>query len=335
MSNEASININRTAAARVARLLPWALAASFATGLAGAQTLGLGTTAPGGLVHSNGVAVAKVLVEKGGLKVVVQPRGGTSERDVNAGNTQISLTNSMDLMFYLNGIGTHAGEAKHDGIRIVTPLMASRIAGWVRKDSDIKTIKDVKNKRFPAGFTQQKIMLRVHEGLLANAGLSYADVKRVASPSIARSQMDFVSGNTDIFFFTAGTARVKQASAAVGGLRPIPVDSSADAVARMKKFLPHAYVFTMKPSKRDPLITVPTPVLAYDLVLYVHTKLADEAVYKIAKAMHGNKQVMVDVFGGLRQFQPKQMARQYEGLKHHPGAIKFYQEIGIWPADGR
>lgn len=327
--------IGGTALVRVARLLPWALAASMGTGLAGAQTLGLGTTAPGGLVHSNGVAVAKVLVEKGGLKVVVQPRGGTSERDVDSGNTQISLTNSMDLLFFLSGTGTHQGDPKHDGIRIVSPLMASRIAGWVRKDSDIKTISDVKNKRFPSGFTQQKIMLRVHEGLLANAGLSYGDVKRVATPSIARSQMDFVSGNTDVFFFTAGTARVKQASAAVGGLRPIAVDNSADAIARMKKFLPHAYVFTLKPSKRDPLITEPTPVLSYDLVLYVHTKLPDEIVYKMAKAMHDNKKVMVDVFGGLRQFQPKEMARQYEGLRHHPGAIKYYKEIGIWPADGQ
>lgn len=326
--------VGRNSTVRVARLLPLALAASLTAGLAGAQTLGLGTTAPGGLVHSNGVAVAKVLVEKGGLKVVVQPRGGTSERDVNAGNTQISLTNSMDLLFFLSGTGTHEGDPKHDGIRIVTPLMASRIAGWVRKDSDIKSIKDVKDKRFPAGFTQQKIMLRVHEGLLANAGISYGDVKRVATPSIARSQMDFVAGNTDIFFFTAGTARVKQASAAVGGLRPIAVDTSAEAVARMKKLLPHGYVFTLKPNKRDPLITEPTPVLSYDLVLYVNTKLPDEVVYKIAKAMHDNKKVMVDVFGGLRQFQPKEMARQYEGLKHHPGAIKYYKEIGIWPADG-
>jgi len=323
------------AAARVAGLLPLALAASLSTGTANAQVLGFGTTSPGGLVHSIGVAVSKALVEKGGLKVVVQPRGGTSERDVDAGNTQISLTNSMDLLFYLSGTGTHQGDPKHDGIRMVTPLMASRIAGWVRKDSDIKTIHDVKNKRFPSGFTQQKIMLRVHEGLLANAGLSYDDVKRVASPSIARSQMDFVSGNTDIFFFTAGTARVKQASAAVGGLRPISVDPSKEAVARMKKYLPHAYVFTLKPSKRDPLITEPTPVLSYDLVLYVNTNLPDEVVYKIAKTMHDNKKVMADTFGGMRQFQPKNMARQYEGLKHHPGAIKYYKEIGIWPADGR
>jgi len=314
--------------------LAWTLAAALPCGIAGAQTLGLGTTAAGGLVHSNGVAVAKALVEKGGLKVVVQPRGGTSERDVNAGNTQISLTNSMDLMFYLNGVGTHEGEPKQDGIRIVTPLMASRIAGWVRKDSDIKSLKDVKNKRFPAGFTQQKIMQSVHQGLLANAGLTLDDVKPVATPSIARSQMDFVSGNTDIFFFTAGTARVKQASAAVGGLRPIPVDDSEEAVARLKKYLPHAYVFTLKPG-RDPLITQPTKVLSYDLVLYVNTKLSDEVVYKIAKTLHDNKKVMADTFGGLRQFDPKNMARQYAGLKHHPGAIKFYKEIGIWPADGQ
>jgi len=313
------------------KALACSIAAALICGTAGAQVLGLSTTAPGGLVHSNGVAVAKVLVDKGGLQVVVQPRAGTAERDVDAGNSQISLTNSFDLMFFVNGMGDYEGQPKRDGIRIVTPLNASRIAGWVKKDSDIRKIQDVKGKRFPAGFTAQKIMNRVHRALLANAGLSFDDVQQVATPSIARSQMDFVAGKTDIFFFTAGTSRVMQANAAVGGLRAVGIDTSKEAVARMLKFVPHAYVYNF-PAGRDPIITEPTPVLAYDLVLYVNSKLADDVVYKMAKAMHDNKEMLAATFAGFKQFEPNGMAKQYEGLDHHPGAIKYYKEIGIWPA---
>jgi len=309
------------------------IGAALACGSAVAQTLGLATTAPGGLVHSNGVAVAKVLVEKAGLQVVVQPRAGTGERDVEAGNTQMSVNNSFDLMFFITGKGDFEGQPKRDGIRIITPLSASRIAGWVRKDSDIRKIQDVKGKRFPAGFTAQKIMNRVHMALLANAGLSLDDIQQVATPSIARSQMDFVSGKTDVFFFTAGTARVKQASAAVGGLRVVGIDPSKEAVARMLKLLPHAYVYNF-PAGRDPIITETTPVLGYDLVLYVHTKLDDSSVYKMTKAIHDNKEMLAATFAGFKQFDPSGMAKQYEGLDHHPGAIKYYKEIGLWPADG-
>jgi len=318
---------------RSAKTLTCSIAAALVCGTAGAQTLGLATTAPGGLVHSNGVAVAKVLVEKAGLKVVVQPRASTGERDVEAGNTQLSVNNSFDLMFFITGTGDYAGQPKRNGIRIITPLSASRIAGWVKKDSDIKKIQDIKGKRFPTGFTAQKIMKRVHTALLANAGLSLDDVQQVATPSIARSQMDFVAGKTDVFFFTAGTARVKQASAAVGGLRAIGLDTSKEAVARMLKLLPHAYVFNF-PAGRDPIITEPTPVLGYDLVLYVHTKVDDDSVYKMAKAIHDNKKMLAATFGGFRAFRPEGMAKQYDGLDHHPGAIKYYKEIGIWPAGG-
>jgi ABC-type amino acid transport substrate-binding protein len=46
----------------------------------------------------------------------------------------------------------------------------------VRKDSDIKSIADLKGKRVPSDYVNQKVLDVLSQGTLANAGLSYADV---------------------------------------------------------------------------------------------------------------------------------------------------------------
>lgn len=48
--------------------------------IAGAQTIGIGTTAPGSFTHSSGSAMAKVISEKAGLRARVQPGSGTAHR---------------------------------------------------------------------------------------------------------------------------------------------------------------------------------------------------------------------------------------------------------------
>jgi TRAP-type uncharacterized transport system substrate-binding protein len=40
---------------------------------------------------------------------------------------------------------------------------------------------------------------------------------------------------------------------------------------------------------------------------------------------------MADTFAGLRRFKPDAMAIKYDQLSYHPGAIRYYQEIGQWP----
>jgi hypothetical protein len=54
-------------------------------------------------------------------------------------------------------------------------------------------------------------------------------------------------------------------------------------------------------------------------------------VYKVVKALHGNKKGLLASFKGLGGFKPNRMTKKYAGLQYHPGAIKFYKEVGQWP----
>ena len=65
------------------------------------------------------------------------------------------------------------------------------------------------------------------------------------------------------------------------------------------------------------------------------TKSSDDVVYKLAKMMHDHKEELAANFGGLNGFDPDRMAKDLGPAQYHPGAIKYYKEIGALAAEGR
>ena len=201
----------------------------------------------------------------------------------------------------------------------------------MRKDSHIKSIKDLKGKRVSAGFNAQKTIARTIPALLANAGLTYDDVQKVLAPNVSRSAEDFIAGKTDALFFALGSAPVKQAAASVGGLRLLPIDDSPDALKRMDDVLPGTYVLDVKPAPNLDGVTGPTKASPSISPFSPITDVKDDIVYAVTKALHGNKKALVAMFRAMALFNPDKMAKPVKGLPFHPGALKFYKEIGIAP----
>ncbi len=202
---------------------------------------------------------------------------------------------------------------------------------FVRKDSPYKKIPDLKGARVSSGFNTQKVIGEVIKGHLANAGLTYDDVKKVPAPNVVHAAGDFAQGKTDVLFFALGSGKILQASAKVGGVRFLSLDDSPQAWERLQEVIPMAYMLRVKPAKRYHGVTAPSTVMAYDMMIITHAEQSADVVYKVTKAMHGNKKDMAAVFPALRQFSQKNMAKKGP-LPFHPGAIRFYKEQGLWPS---
>jgi hypothetical protein len=78
-------------------------------------------------------------------------------------------------------------------------------------------------------------------------------------------------------------------------------------------------------------VAEPTKVLAYDYTLVVGRHLMDDVVHGLVKAMAENKDLLAASFAGFRAMDPKRMAKKMEA-PYHPGAQKYFQEAGQWPA---
>ncbi len=306
--------------------------AAMAAPVATAQTVGIGATTTAYTAQAS-AAISKVVSEKAGIQMRVQPHGGTSAYvpQVNAGNLEFGLANELETVYAVTGTEIYE-KRPQENLRVVTVLTPFASAIFVRKDSDIKSVQDLKGKRLPSGWASQKIIGVLMNGALANGGLSYADVEQVPVPNVVKGADDFAAGKTDAFFFALGAGKVREVDASVGGIRVVGISNAPDAVARMQEHVPVGIAGLYEPSKVNVGVVEPTYVMQYDYLMLTNTKVSDEVVYNVVKAMHDNKPILAASFPALGRFNPDKMARTFKGgVSYHPGAIKYYTEIGQWP----
>ena len=73
-----------------------------------------------------------------------------------------------------------------------------------------------------------------------------------------------------------------------------------------------------------------TPVMGYSFFLATNAQMPDDLVYSVVKTIHGSRDDLVAVTPVFSRFDPAQM-NEPNDTPYHPGAIKFYTEIGQWP----
>jgi TRAP transporter TAXI family solute receptor len=298
-------------------------------GAASAQTVGYATGPQGTPTNATGSAIAKVVNEASGLQTRAVPHTSNevSLAPLNRGQVDFAIANGDIAHAAINGVDVFQGR-KHENIRIVTRLFPLNLGIIVRKDSGIRTAADLKGKCYPVGFTAQKGQVKVATALLANAGLTYNDVKGNPVPNTSRGNEDFSQGKCDSAMMALGAARLKQTEAQVGGVRILPIDASPEGMARIKKLVPYAYPYRLK-AGAVPGADVETPIMSYDIILVASSHTKDDVVYNTVKAMLGGKDKLRAVTPILRDFAPDKMHTNSEGLPYHPGALKFYKEAGV------
>ena len=308
---------------RSPRLWPTIGAAAFALTLSGslatAQTYGLATMQPGTLSHTSGSAIAKVLKEKGNMNVLVQPSQGESTLIplVSRAEADMGIANIFEV--------ENAKKASPD-IRLIGSLHSLRGAFWVRKDSTMKTIADLKGKKVTMGYSAMRTIDPMMHAILSTGGLTEKDIKPVLVPSVVRGADDFMSGASDMFFFAFGAPKVREVDASVGGIRALEISEAGMASA--KKILPQGYLSPAQPGPFFVGVEKPMGVYTWDNMIFTNAKVKDEVIYKIIDTMVKNKADLVAVQPALREFSAENLYKVYD-IPYHPGALKYFKEHNI------
>lgn len=294
-----------------------------------AQSLGVGAGRQGSQNYAVNAGLSKFLSEETDLDVRVQAYGGSGQSMpmIDTGRLDIQLVPSPDVLAAVQGVEPFDGRAL-ENLRVIASLNSSAYGFMVRKDSEYETVSDLKGHSLTYGFTAQPTLRLQVDGILAAGGLSIDDLQAHMVPSVPNGVDDFISGNVDAAFFSLGGGKTREADATVG-IRWLALDDTPEAEAAMQKFVPTAYIKTVEPAKDNVGIEKPTPMMGYDYALVAGSKVSDDAVRKIIKAMHDNPDKVRKIYKTFSQFTPEGMVPKFSGLTLHEGAKSYYTESGL------
>jgi len=310
------------------RTLTIAAAAFVACG-AQAQVLGFGSAPQGSIGYNMSSAIARVMSEEGKIQSRVQPYSGSSAvlPLINSGELDLAVCNVLEIEEATKGEGPYNGR-KQSNLRVLGVIFPLYSSIFVRKDSPIKSLAELKGKRLPYGFSAQVTLERIVDAIIATGGLSRSDVVPVLVPNVVRGADDFIDGKTDGGFFALGAAKVSEVDKTVGGIRYLPLPDDAKSVAAMKKIMPYAYIKLVNPSPAFAGLDGPTKLMAYDYLVAVGTHVKDDTVYKIAKAMYENKAKLAESLRAFGGWDPQTISKEMPAT-YHPGSVKFFKEKGL------
>lgn len=301
------------------------LAAALSGVAASAQTYGFATLPPGTLNHTTASAIAKVMKEKAGLNVLVQPTAGDQVivPMVASGEVEVGISNAMEV---------HDGLTKggFKDLRIIAAVHALRVGFFVRKDSGLNTVADLKGKRVPYGFSAMRALEPTVRAILATANLSEKDIKTVLVPNVIRSADDFASGAADAFYFAFGAPKVREVDATVGGIRMTEIDPAGMPAAR--KIERWGYLTDVNPGPVFVGVEKPMKVYSFDNLLFTSAKVKDDFIVKFLDTLEKNKPDLIAVQPVLREFSAAAAYKKYD-VPYHPAAIKYFKEHNIEAKD--
>ncbi|MFM1856622.1 MAG: hypothetical protein RLZ83_1931, partial [Pseudomonadota bacterium] len=191
-----------------------------------AQTVSISTLPPGAINNVQTQAIAKVVQEQTGIqmRVITFNSPAASMAAVQAGQAAFTFMSNDEVGIALRGKDEHAGKPL-DKLRLAATVFPFKVGVLVRKDSGIKTVADLKGKRFPIGWQGFPQGIALSSAILATAGLTLDDTKGVQTANLLRAADDFKSGRLDATVFAIGAPKMAEVDAAVG-IRFLSLDDS-------------------------------------------------------------------------------------------------------------
>jgi TRAP transporter TAXI family solute receptor len=257
-----------------------------------------------------------------GLKIQQSPGAGMANvRALEEGKADIGLSNSISAVDAI--AGKPPFNKPHNNVCNVATLYPQYYQLVVNADAGVNKIADLKGKSIT---TQQKGNTGelITKQLLEVNGVSYSDVK-----------VSFVG-------YTDSVNQMKDGHAVAFGLNTqVPAGSIMDlAAARDIKLIDQSDSYE-KMTKINPgykLITIPKdsyPKQDHDVKVigfYTHIvascKLPADEVYTMTKTIAANTKTLATVAKDIAKLTPQGMGADI-GVPFHPGAAKYYKEVGL------
>jgi TRAP transporter TAXI family solute receptor len=248
---------------------------------------------------------------------------------IDKGEAEMGLAYTYQTIQLRNGEGGLG--VKTENLRHVMSLYGAYFMVLVQEKSDIKSLADLKTKPYKVWLgTKASTFYALNVAALAAHGVTPEDITKAGgvlnTAGYQNLAQAFQDGQVDVAFFSgpAPYGPMMELDRAPG-FRVLSFDKAAGE--KFMALLPGTTMRTLKGGLYKSMANdVSTPYLINELV--ASDKLSADLVYKITKMMNEQVKEFRGLFAGAEEIDTKG-ALEGNKIPLHPGAEKYYREVGL------
>jgi TRAP transporter TAXI family solute receptor len=238
------------------------------------QEIVIGTDPVGGISNPVGSAVTGIINRYSPMAARVESFDGPAiwMPRLNDGTLQLGAHVSPSTWLAFNSMATRV---RLDQLRILRSSAAVLPLGFmVRKDSNIKSVADLKGRRIAGGYRLEPVIKRVSEGTLALYGIGMSQVKVITVDAVLDGVDALSEARVDAAWFTAQAPRTREVDSKIG-LRFLPVELTSDRLQKARVII-FPGVVGLKFMGDLPYVTKGTQLLSYEIYLLASMHTPDK-----------------------------------------------------------
>jgi len=287
------------------------------------RDLTVGTASQGGVYFVYGGGMASFLTEELGVNVSGEVTGGPVQNVtlVQTGEHDIGLVTLGPAFEAWMGESELAPGLEHRDIRALFPMYETPFQGITLRSSGIETLSDLDGRRVvvgPAGGTPGTYWPRILDELGVDATVSFAGA------SDAASQLQ--DGLVDAFLFAAGLP-IAAFSQLAAEADVITFSFTEEEHAQILEAFPEVSDFTIPAGTYTVQDADENSVAMWNFAI-VHQDMPESLAYEITKTVLENNERMMQIHAAAAAT----LAENWDNnnfLPFHPGAVRYFEEIGI------
>lgn len=291
----------------------------------------IGTGGITGVYYPTGGAIAKIVNKKReeyGIRCTVESTGGSvfNVNAIMAGDLDFGVVQSDRQYQAINGMAEWSEKGKQEDLRAVFSIHPESITLVAAVDAGINDISDLKGKRINignpgSGQRQNSIDALEAVGIDYEKDLTAEGIKAAEAPGLLQD------GRIDAFFYTVGhpSGAIKEATAGKRKVRFASITGIDTLLAKYPYYAKASIPISLYPGAENESDVETFGVKA---TFVTSAKVPDNIVYAVTKEVFEN-------FDDFKKLHPAYQVLTKEGMLEglsapiHPGAMKYYKEVGL------
>lgn len=292
------------------------------------NTLVVGTASPGGTFAIYGQGIASLISEHVGVAGSTQQTQGPTQNLVlvNSQRVDLGMTTMGPAYEALIGELDLDPGTEYTDIRALFPMYITPFQAAAAVSSGITSISDFEGRTVgtgPRGGTGGTYWERWFDELGVNVNVQNGPLGDQTS-QLADGRLDAVA--------TAAGLPISAFSELEALTDTVIFGLTSEEIATLRETVPYAQPYTI-PAEAYASLEAPVETLAMWNVAIAHKDMPESLAYEIVKAVFENQGDLISTHAAASETILENVS-QNDFLAYHPGAIRYYREVGVDVPEG-